>query len=82
MMRHRLVPKTHSPDDPTLEDYWRQRRSRHQALAGRPRPRASLQQGLCPVCHQRLESGEDLHVPHVLPKQHGGTDDLVVVREL
>jgi RNA-directed DNA polymerase len=26
--RHRLVPKTYSPDDPTLQDYWRQRRAK------------------------------------------------------
>jgi RNA-directed DNA polymerase len=27
IMRHRLVPMTHSPDDPTLQDYWQQRRA-------------------------------------------------------
>ena len=26
IVRHRLVPTTYSPDDPTLQDYWRQRR--------------------------------------------------------
>jgi RNA-directed DNA polymerase len=80
IVRHRLVPKTYSPDDPTLQDYWRQRRSRPQALADRPRQLASRQQGCCPVCHQRLENGEDLHVHHVLPKHHGGTDDLANLR--
>jgi RNA-directed DNA polymerase len=80
MVRHRLVPKTSSPDDPTLQDYWRQRRSRPQALADRPRQLASRQQGLCPVRHQRLENGEDLHVHHVLPKKHGGTNDLANLR--
>src|SRR6266571_8992171 len=28
IIRHRLVPTTYSPDDPTLQDYWRQRRTR------------------------------------------------------
>jgi RNA-directed DNA polymerase len=80
IVRQRLVPKTYSPDDPTLQDYWRQRRSSPQALADRPRQLASRQQGRCPVCHQLLENGEDLHVHHVLPKQHGGTDDLANLR--
>jgi RNA-directed DNA polymerase len=79
IVRHRLVPKTYSPDDPTLQDYWRQRRSRPQALADRPRPLASRQQGCCPVCLQVLENGEDLHVHHVFPKKHGGTDDLATL---
>ena len=76
MVRHRLAPKTYSPDDPPLQDYWRQRQSRPQALADRPRHLASRQQGCCPVCLQGLENGAALHVHHVLPKQHGGTDDL------
>jgi RNA-directed DNA polymerase len=80
IVRHRLVPKTYSPDDPTLQDYWRQRRSSPQALADRPRQLARWQQGLCPVCHQLLENGEDLHVHHVLPKKQGGTDDLANLR--
>jgi RNA-directed DNA polymerase len=80
IVRHRLVPKTYSPDDPSLQDYWRRRRSKPQALADRPRQLANRQQGLCPVCHQGLENGEDLHVHHVLPKKHGGTDDLANLR--
>ena len=28
IIRHRLVPSTYSPDDPTLQDYWSQRRQR------------------------------------------------------
>jgi RNA-directed DNA polymerase len=80
IVRHRLVPRTYSPDDPTLQDYWRQRRSRPQTLANRPRQLANRQQGLCPVCHQGLENGEALHVHHVLPKKHGGTDELANLR--
>ena len=76
----RLVPKTYSPDDPTLHDCWRQRRSRPRALAGRPWQLASRQQGLCPVGHQLLENGEDLDVHHVLPKKQGGTDGLANLR--
>ena len=36
-MRHRLVPKNYSPDDPTLQDYWRQRRARTSATDDRYR---------------------------------------------
>src|SRR5262247_4823794 len=48
-MRHRRVPKTYSPDDPTLQDYWRQRGSSPRALANRPRQLASQQQGRRPA---------------------------------
>jgi RNA-directed DNA polymerase len=80
IVRHRLVPKTYSPDDPTLQDYWRQRWSRPQALADRLRQLAYRQQGRCPVCLQVLENGEALHVHHVLPKQRGGAEDLANLR--
>jgi RNA-directed DNA polymerase len=80
IIRHRLVPTTSSPDDPTLQAYWTQRQSRAQATAGRLGQLAWRQQGLCPVCHQILENGEDLHVHHVVPKQDGGRDDLANLR--
>jgi RNA-directed DNA polymerase len=80
IVRHRLVPTTYAPDDPTLQDYWRQRRSRAQATAGRAGQLARRQQGLCPVCHQALDNHEELHVHHVVPKKHGGTDDLANLR--
>jgi RNA-directed DNA polymerase len=66
-IRHRLVPTTYAPDDPTQQDYWAQRRSRAQTTAGRAGQLARRQQGLCPICHQALENGEDLHVHHVVP---------------
>ena len=80
IVRHRLVPTTYSPDDPTLQDYWRQRRAKPQVTAFRRRQLAQRQQGLCPVCHQHLENGEGLHIHHVVPKKHGGTDDLANLR--
>jgi RNA-directed DNA polymerase len=80
IVRHRLVPTTSSPDDPTLQDYWRQRRARTHATAPRYRQLFQRQKGLCPGCHQHLENGEETHIPHVMPKQHGGKDDLVNLR--
>ena len=35
IIRHRLVPTTHAPDDATLQDYWSQRRHRTQPTTGR-----------------------------------------------
>jgi 5-methylcytosine-specific restriction endonuclease McrA len=35
---------------------------------------------LCPGCHQHLENGEETHIHHVIPKQHGGKEDLVNLR--
>ncbi len=81
IVRHRLVRTTHSPDDPTLQDYWRQRRAKPQASTSRQhRQLIQRQQGQCPVCHQHLNNDEDLHVHHVTPKKHGGTDDLANLR--
>jgi RNA-directed DNA polymerase len=76
IVRHRLVPTTYSPDDPTLQDYWRQRRAKPHVPNGRRRHLVQRQQGLCPVCHQHLDNGEDLHIHHVVPKKSGGTDNL------
>lgn len=80
IVRHRLVPKNYSPDDPDLQGYWCQRRSRTTAADYRYRQLFQQQNGLCPACHQPLENGEEMHIHHVLPKKHGGTDDLVNLR--
>jgi len=80
IVRHRLVPTTYSPDDPTLQDYWRQRRARTHATLPRYRLLFQRQKGRCPGCHQHLENGEETHIHHVTPKQHGGKDDLVNLR--
>ena len=80
IIRHRLVPSTYSPDDPTLQDYWSQRRQRTHVTPGRSEQLARRQHGRCPVCHQALDNGEEVHVHHVRPKRHGGTDDLTNLR--
>jgi RNA-directed DNA polymerase len=76
IVRHRLVPATYSPDDPTLQDYWQQRRAKPKVTALRRRQLVQRQQGICPVCHQHLENGEDFHIHHVVPRESGGKDDL------
>ena len=48
--RHRLVPTTYSPDDPTLQDYWQQRRAKPQVTEfRRRRPVPRLPSGPCPA---------------------------------
>jgi hypothetical protein len=74
--RHRLVPTTEAPDAPTLHDDWVPRRRRARTTAGRAGPLARRPPGLGPVCHQALENGEDLPVHPVVPKPHGGPDEL------
>jgi RNA-directed DNA polymerase len=80
IIRHRLVPTTYSPDDPTLQDYWSQRWQNTHDTAGRAGQLARRQHGHCPVCHQALDNGEEVHIHHVRPKRHGGTDALTNLR--
>ncbi len=80
IIRHRLVPKTYSPDDPDLQDYWQQRRQRTAVKEYRYRRLFQRQNGVCPICLQHLENGEETHIHHVVPKKRGGTDDLVNLR--
>ena len=74
--RHRLVRGRASPDDPTLQDYWRQRRAKTSSTEYRYRKLFMRQHGQCPNCHQPLENGEQIHIHHVVPRKLGGTDDL------
>ena len=76
IVRHRLVRTTFSPNDPTLQDYWKQRRIKPQVTGYRRRQLVQRQQGICPVCHQYLGNGEGLHIHHGVPKKNGGKDDL------
>src|SRR4029450_5019656 len=80
IVRHRLVPTTFSPDDPTLQEYWSQRWQNTHDTTGRAGQLARRQHGHCPVCHQALDNGEEVHIHHVRPKRHGGTDDLTNLR--
>ena len=80
IIRHRLVPSTYSPDDPTLQDSWSQRRQRTHDTPGRAGYLVRRQHGRCPVCHQALDNGEEVHIHHVKPKRHGGTEDLTNLR--
>lgn len=75
--RHVLVRGTSSPDDPSLQSYWRQRaEKKKKGLSPKEQKLAQNQHGICPMCGETLYNNEDLHVHHKQPRSQGGTDDL------
>ena len=83
--RHILVKGRNSPDDPSLRDYWAQRRKARVANLpkGQKQVLAQRQEGLCPVCGASLleestapwESAvEFLEVHHKRPRSQGGDE--------
>ncbi len=83
--RHTMVRQGASPDDPSLQKYWRQRMTK--APGARVSKRRSLliraQRGACPVCADILFNGEDI-VEHrtILTKTHPERDFLRNIRLL
>lgn len=74
--RHILVTGTYSKDDPTLRDYWEARRQRKiHDLPPKWMGFARKQKGRCPHCKGSLYNGEELHMHHVVHRQHGGGDE-------
>ncbi|MFJ5817392.1 group II intron reverse transcriptase/maturase [Streptomyces sp. NPDC093108] len=67
IVRHTMVKGTASPDDPNLNDYWNNRRSK------RKPPRMTLskvylanrQKGLCPICRTGLIQGAEYEPDNV-----------------
>lgn len=75
IQRHIIVKTAHSPDDPSLKDYWEQRtRKQVTELVPSKQKMAKKQNFACPVCNQSLLNGEELHTHHVLPRSDGGQD--------
>ena len=83
--RHILVKGRNSPDDPSLRDYWAQRRKANitHLPKGQKQVLAQRQEGLCPVCGACLleesavpwESAvEFLEVHHKRSRSQGGDD--------
>ncbi len=79
--RHVLVKGNATPDDPTLRDYWHQRRAAH---ANDLRPSyqkiARHQAYLCPLCGESLFNNEALHMDHIEPRHQGGNDSYANLR--
>jgi RNA-directed DNA polymerase len=67
-----------SPFDPTMRDYWQNRRKRNTARQTHQKDRLSLlrmQDGTCGLCRLPLDA-EDTDNHHVLPKDAGGPNTL------
>jgi RNA-directed DNA polymerase len=59
IVRHRMVAGTASPDDPSLTDYWAQRRRRNPPPVGTTTLRLlRAQHGRCPLCRELLLHAE------------------------
>ena len=86
--RHILVKGKASPDNPELREYWRERQLRKIDVLSSAKIRTSLwkqQKGLCLICNQPLDNGEDTHCHHKRPKKQGGSnriDNLCLLHSL
>jgi len=73
--RHELVRGTASPDDPSLKEYWWERKKVNlHHLSMSDVLLAESQDWLCPRCGMDLINGEEIHRHHKRPKSEGGTD--------
>jgi RNA-directed DNA polymerase len=79
--RHIKVKGTASPDDPVLQEYWAQRRTKYGrtyfARGSKLYQVAERQHWACPICKQHLFSGEsqNIHTHHVQEVAKGGTNE-------
>jgi RNA-directed DNA polymerase len=74
-IHHPLVRGRASPDDPSLREYWWERRKVNATrLCPSDRKLAVAQGWLCRVCGLALLNGEELHRHHKEAKGRGGSD--------
>jgi RNA-directed DNA polymerase len=73
--RHILVKGKSSPDDPSLREYW-ENRKRHKSKDLPPSKQviAKNQNWRCPICAETLFNDEELHVHHKKTRKSGGKD--------
>jgi RNA-directed DNA polymerase len=78
IVRHVKVKGNASPDDPTLQAYWKTRRlkmGRHRWAKGSTLYGiAEAQRWQCPDCGQALFDGQEVHLHHRIPVHAGGSD--------
>ncbi len=80
IQRHVPVPHTHSPDDPTLDWYWKERKLKQEQEGMERRFSTGKNQIArnyeykCPWCgeHYSSESWYDLEIHHIKPRAEGG----------
>ena len=78
IVRHIEVKSRNSPDDGTLKQYWklrqeRKKKYRNNSIKGRIWKR---QKGLCLICQDHIDNGEESHLHHIIPKNQGGGNSL------
>jgi RNA-directed DNA polymerase len=77
--RHVLVKGKNSPDDPSLQTYWEERRTnagkKYWDKGSLKYQIAENQKWKCPVCEENLFIGEDLQMHHLVEVAEGGTDE-------
>lgn len=79
IVRHSLVSKKSSPDDPSLKEYWKKRNKKSnksdvEIFNKKQAFIAGKQDFKCPVCGQTLFNNEPLHLHHIIPRNKGGKD--------
>lgn len=75
IVRHVMIKGTASPDDPSLREYWWERRKLNiRGVSDSDVKLAESQNWRCPVCGMDLINGEELHRHHMKPKSEGGSD--------
>jgi RNA-directed DNA polymerase len=75
IQRHILVKGSATPDDPTLQEYWRKRDASKATFLDRSAQRIARRQGYrCPTCGETLFNDEELQTHHWVPKRKGGSD--------
>ncbi len=78
--RHIKVRGTASPDDPELNAYWQNRKTRYGkiylAKGSKLHQVANNQQWICPMCSEHLFNGEELQTHHRTPIKNGGSNKI------
>lgn len=77
IIRHIMVKQEHSPDDPRLQAYWKERQSKKSRYLFKTRSILwNKQAGKCKVCQDNIDNGEQIEVHHILPRKLGGKDNI------
>ena len=72
---HALVKGRSSPDDPSLDAYWKEReKAKAEDLAPSKAKLAKRQDGRCTICGESLFNDEETQNDHITPQDRGGDD--------
>lgn len=75
--RHVMVKNIASPDNPKLKQYWIDRQKNKNSMTTKNKWLLwCKQQGKCPICIDKLDNGEELHIHHNIPRSLGGRNNL------